>query len=173
MGKKLEISKKIVGIDFSLTSTGICVYEPKTNSKEFILVYRKDKYKKIDERITSIPVENSDQMVLKILQVVRNVQNLEKIGLEGISYRSTSSSFFDLNGFNYVLQFLLRQNLKNDVIIVPPRSVKKKAGSGNYKKEDMIARFVLKNPEYFWFKTKKPYDDLVDSFWVSLFVSEY
>ena len=163
---------KIVGIDFSLTSTGICIFEPQTNTKEFVLVYRKDKYKKIDERIQAIPVENSDEMVLKVLEILQSVENIGRIGLEGISYRSVSNTLFELNGFNFVLQFQIRQELGTDAVIVPPRSVKKKAGSGNYDKEQMIYRFVEKNPEYEWFKNKKPYDDLVDAFWVALFTWE-
>jgi len=111
-----------------------------------------------------------------------------KIGIEGISFASPGNTKVQYAGYHYVLRLLLTIVLpiKYDAVYVyAPNTVKKTAGKGNFKKDQMIEAFInsdavelqncplrnglIKTPELYQSpKAKhwmKPLDDIVDSYW--------
>lgn len=107
------------------------------------------------------------------------------VGIEGFSYGSVGSSSSKLYGYQYLLRyFLYSRNISWSVYA--PTTVKKTAGHGRFKKVEMIETF-LNNPKQLdiligsEFRIKlldnlniikpsskylKPFEDLVDAFWV-------
>lgn len=102
-----------------------------------------------------------------------------RIGLEGASFMSKERNSTDLNMFNGILRGVLANTFgKETLFVFPPSAVKKKAGKGNYNKDEMITAFVGAGPtastlhryvagEYAKDKKNcKPLDDLCDAYWV-------
>lgn len=102
------------------------------------------------------------------------------IGIEGFSYGSSGNSFIDIVGYGYAIRMALVKKYGSEKFSVfSPGNVKKTAGKGNANKELIMQYFMettsedLKN-NLFWQeltsekvdRTKKPVDDLVDSYYV-------
>ncbi len=110
------------------------------------------------------------------------------VSIEGFSFASTGNRLAQLSGYQWVLRYMLRKDMKmkpENFYVYAPMTVKATAGKGNFKKEDMIAAFIQsEDPQLretkFWqrlneapaeFQTKrgawlKPLDDIIDSYWV-------
>lgn len=106
------------------------------------------------------------------------------IALEGLSFASTGSSSLTYAGYHFIFRYLLSKTLNikyEDIHIIAPGTLKKTAGKGNLKKDEMIAAFIS---DSYWANTKfhqilvniptlfqspkakhfmKPLDDIVDS----------
>lgn len=107
-----------------------------------------------------------------------------EIALEGLSFSSQGSSALTYAGYHFILRRTLSEVLNipyEKIHIISPGTIKKTAGKGNFKKEQMIEAFIgdkffetskfwqniNSKPELFqspkahnW---QKPLDDLVDS----------
>jgi hypothetical protein len=102
------------------------------------------------------------------------------VGIEGFSYGSSGNSFIDIVGYGYAVRMALIEKYSPEKFSVfSPGNVKKVAGKGNANKELIFDFFMNTSSEdlktnQFWQKlkdgsidaTKKPVDDLVDSFFV-------
>ena len=102
------------------------------------------------------------------------------VGIEGFSYGSSGNSFIDIVGYGYAIRMsLIKKYGKEKFSVFSPGNVKKTAGKGNANKE-LIMQFFMEstqkdlNDNEFWKnlnsgkidKSRKPVDDLVDSFYV-------
>jgi len=191
-----------IGIDFSIISPAFCIEQ---NDKiEFFAVQRniKDELKKSfeladvkiylidpkikpEKNITEIERANSKdahELTTFIMEKLKDYKNISQIAMEGLSFMSRSNIISQFSGYNYVFREKLNQIIPFEKLFVfTPMTVKKIAGKGNFKKEQMIEAFInsndtspfhekLKNePETFQSKSGKwlkPVDDLVDSYWV-------
>ena len=112
---------------------------------------------------------------------------IEAYGFEGFSFASTGKRLTQISGYQWILRWeLMKQGMDfNKFWIFSPMTIKKTAGKGNFKKEQMIEAFIgsedpiLRNTGL-WkalstqpslFQTKKgswvkPIDDICDSWWV-------
>jgi hypothetical protein len=102
------------------------------------------------------------------------------IGIEGFSYGSSGNSFIDIVGYGYAIRMALVKKYGSEKFSVfSPGNVKKTAGKGNANKELIMQYFLESTSEdlrnnLFWQeltsekvdRTKKPVDDLVDSYYV-------
>lgn len=120
------------------------------------------------------------KLIVKHLATKVHTTSDTRIGLEGISYGSKGSSTLDIVGY----QWILRREIFVELGIVPqiyaPSTVKKHAGSGRFKKEQMIEKFFEEplsgNLFYDWAKKVreegkkmvKPIDDLIDGYWLTV-----
>lgn len=175
----------IAGIDFSLTSTGITIYN---NGYKFYAV-SKGFPKKFETFVNlcltdCIVLPKSDENFSYSINWVENIMNIlvinnvKSVALEGYSYSSTSSSFTKIAEVTGLLKYMLTIN-NIEFTIVQPTSVKKLAGNGRYNKSDMFQAFLnnvlnddelIKTDFYIYVKDKnsnvKPIEDVIDSYFV-------
>ena len=175
----------IAGIDFSLTSTGITIYN---NGYKFYAV-SKGFPKKFETFVNScltdcIVLPKSDEEFSYCINWVENIMNILKennvksVAIEGYSYGSTSSSFTKIAEVTGLLKYMLTVN-NIEFITVQPTTAKKLAGNGRYNKSDMFQAFlnnVLNDDELintqFYKEVKdknsnvKPIEDVIDSYFV-------
>jgi hypothetical protein len=140
----------------------------------------------INERLNSVDAEYLATTVCNTIKQYVNSESL--IAIEGISFASPGNTKVQYSGYHYIFRLIAKQifNISYEQIYTfAPNAVKKVAGKGNYKKDEMIAAFcnsesqLLKNcklqyglkntPELYQSpKAKhwnKPVDDIIDSFW--------
>ena len=111
------------------------------------------------------------------------------IGMEGISFGSTGNSLVDISMVTGILRKDLINNLGGNTerfFVLPPTSIKKFAGKGNFKKIDMFEAIIKENDiDSDFIKmlnsnknlcvtpkgvVKKPIEDMIDSIWVAKFL---
>ena len=203
--------KTYVGIDYSLKSPAVTVMS-KASDITFVIFPRenslKDKYietlkdtgviispvpyiKNVKDLAENERINSGDSEMLATAVATAILPHLKgdiKIGIEGISFASPGNTKVQYAGYHYVLRLLLTIVLpiKYDAVYVyAPNTVKKTAGKGNFKKDQMIEAFInsdavelqncplrnglIKTPELYQSpKAKhwmKPLDDIVDSYW--------
>ena len=116
-----------------------------------------------------------------------------KIAIEGLSFSSNGNALIDIS----MATALIRKKIVDTIgsqnfYVFPPTAIKKFAGKGNLKKDEMYHALVKKSPEiggnfsHFtdiisahsssWItksnQVNKPIDDLVDASWICLFLVE-
>jgi hypothetical protein len=116
-----------------------------------------------------------------------------KIAIEGLSFSSNGNALIDIS----MATALIRKKIVDTVgsqnfYVFPPTAIKKFAGKGNFKKDEMYHSLIQKAPEaggdfsHFtdiiskhadsWItkskQVNKPIDDLVDASWICLFLVE-
>jgi hypothetical protein len=107
-------------------------------------------------------------------------EDVDFVGIEGFSYGSAGNSFIDVVGYGYAVRMaILNKYGKEKFSVFSPGNVKKMAGKGNANKEAVMQFFLESKKEdlaqnQFWKKltdgsidkSKKPVDDLIDSYFV-------
>lgn len=117
-----------VGLDLSLTATGLIVLD--------------NKKKIIEQKIISTSSKNScESRINEIIENISFISNIVSLGgfnIEGLSFASSGHSILELAGLHYsVRHFFYKNNISFN--IVPPTSLKKfVSGKGNVKKEVML-----------------------------------
>ena len=116
-----------------------------------------------------------------------------KIAIEGLSFSSNGNALIDIS----MATALIRKKIVDTVgsqnfYVFPPTAIKKFAGKGNFKKDEMYHALVEKAPtaggnfsdftdviskhSSSWItkskQVNKPIDDLVDASWICLFLKE-
>jgi hypothetical protein len=202
-----------VGIDYSLTSPAVTILTdntllyfafPRENSlkENFQISLEKAGVKctnvanpKITKGKTSQEKEriNSIDAALLATTICLTIKPfIEKdtiICIEGMSFNAPGNTKIQYAGYHYILRYIIQTMFDfeyENMYVLAPMSVKKVAGKGNFKKDDMINAFmnydfgVINN-----FKDKlisdplsfqspkahhwsKPVDDIVDSFWTMI-----
>ena len=148
-----------VGIDYSMTSPAICIYD-KENGKfkytntvcHFLASKRMHEGLKTPNLIaTDYPIwtreeERYELLCNWVLDCIKNLPPEQTtITLEGYSFGSTGKVFNIAENTGVLKQGLYRMGYKIDV--VPPTTIKKFAtGKGNANKEKMYEAFVKENP---------------------------
>ena len=127
-----------VGLDLSLTGTGLIIIDSKANL--------------IKEKVISSNSKDKDED--RIQQITRSIfkelfdcrTDIQDISIEGISYGSKGKGFAELSGLFYYSQIRLKEDFPHiDIKIVPPTSLKKYiSGKGNVKKELVILNVYKK-----------------------------
>jgi len=126
---------KILGLDLSLTETGLVALEDKEIVMKHLIKTKPDQFETEIERIlyiineiTSLPIPYLDLVVI-----------------EGASLGSFKTrSLFTLGKLHGLIEMFLKEN-EIKYIIVPPRSLKKFiTGKGNAKKELMLLKVYKK-----------------------------
>lgn len=176
---------KHIGIDFSINSPAICIFEESTYN--FIGFYNQEgkKFEKKDPsdykyHRSLLDLEDVDIMHFNRRRKHENYsidqrQKIEdshtlgkhisevvgietcKIGIEGYSYGSKGNSFIDLISFNSVMRHVLYMETKSEIIVKTPSQIKILAGKGNANKGMMY--------EYFCQNTTKDLNIEKSSFW--------
>jgi len=200
--KKIQVdhsllrSNIVMGIDPSINSTGISVYNKIDNTYKYWLIVpepsnkQKEKQKDFCEFVTylyyqkfdklqskTISYEEKERMkvdnFIKICDYIKEIiiQNTpDVIVIEGVSYGSVGASLIDLAGLNFMLRYLINK-MNITYFIISPQTTKKLAtGKGNCKKIAVIESFYKENIEVEKLGIKK-IDDLADAYFISRYLN--
>lgn len=179
-----------IGLDLSMTSTGVTIYDVDNNTSSYYIICNKItnkslKYLQSLDFITPICLEkricdkNADSIQkesCKTFNIYNIVSQLELIVkrhrpeiacIEGVSFGS-SGSVVDLAGLNYAVRIMLLNNGVKEVKVIPPTQNKKLAtGNGSADKTLMISAWKKMDirtatmPEYV------KIDDVADSYFLA------
>ena len=153
-----------IGLDLSLTGTGIVVLDKDGNMVENLLIstFHKDP---VDKK-TIITTEQRLIIIKdKVLEICNKYENI-KIGMEGLSYGSRGESMLELAALHYFLKVnFLTSKFQYDTI--QPSAVKKHiTGVGNCKKELMLLKVYKK------YGVEFDDNNLCDAFGLAKFIFE-
>lgn len=123
-----------LGVDLSLTGTGVCVIDD-----TYLIKY--------ENVIKTSSKDNIEKRFLEILTELNRLKDrfeIENVCIEGLSFGSKGQSMLELAGLHYVLRLSLF-NCKSNYKVVPPTTLKKfVTGKGNVKKEQMLLQVYKK-----------------------------
>ena len=197
---------KIAGIDFSINHPSICIYDTETLECEF-LVFPKERSKGhkglTDTEVQIIDIQRLDvangvtttdrerilttNAIILAEGIIQNLpDDLDAIGLENLAFSASSNRLAEIAGYQYILrERLVNKYGANKIHFFAAMSVKAKAGSGKFDKNQMIEKFLdkdltklklklydkLESDITYFKKTKnwiKPIDDIADSYWIAI-----
>lgn len=192
-----------IGIDFSVNSTGVCIHY---NGIYKFAVFYKHLSKKILDKCGSFymcksnysEIEKNDDLSIKERKETLNaiilaanirdwigteIANCGYIGkieiiFEGFSFGSTGSMITKIAGYQFITRHQLLCFIPiNNMFFLSPGTIKKWAGKGNWKKEQIIEAVSISNNKEIFFLSQqldnfkklnntweKPIDDIVDSY---------
>lgn len=129
-----------VGLDLSLTSTGVAIIH------NDVATVRRITSKPKPKATTADQAERLDALVSEIVSAIPSSDDT-KVAVEGPSFASSGSAAHILGGLWWLVRHALRvEGL--DVTVVAPSSVKKYAtGSGNAPKDQVLAAVVRRYPD--------------------------
>lgn len=149
-----------IGLDLSINSTGVCVYDSITRHAEYYIIGTKFTKKALEyqhDNLSLIPCEKiiasqKDEYHVKESIKTHNIYNIivELRGLierfnpdvatiEGVSFQS-NGSVLDLCGLNYMVRMMLQEcNVPNMFIVSPTQNKKFATGNGQAEKDVMIS----------------------------------
>lgn len=185
---------RFIGIDFSLTSTGVC--EKFFDSEEIILhwfgatSHPKKRFKELESLINvksferlqikdyNLKCQNDIIQASNLAGMILDSLNVKKgdiIGIEGFSMSSIGNSIFDLVQYQSILRYEISK-ITDSINFFAPAEIKKFfTGKGNAAKVQMIDE-GLKCPKLNELNTvlqyAKPIDDLVDSYAIMRLLEE-
>lgn len=184
------------GLDFSINNPGLTI---DTGTEYLFFTMMRNVKKLITKEGFDICIiervfdtfSDINKIIYWILPILKQY-NVELLQIEGFSFNSTSSSYINIVEYTSILKYVIMKEGIN-VVSIPPTSVKKFAGKGNFKKPDMFRAFleindIKLNQTKFWKNCKlykdeiitlskngekegvrKPFEDIVDSFWVCFY----
>lgn len=163
---------RFVGIDYSITSPGICVG---TSAKDYHLYgFWKKEYSSPKITLFKYPPwkNNMERYHLLSSKVLDLIQEGDIISIEGYSYGSSKGLQYNIGENGGILKH--RIFMKYGIILTEyaPTEIKKFAtGTGNSNKESMVDSYEkdtnhMIREEFGINKVGSPISDLVDSYWI-------
>lgn len=123
-----------IGIDPSLTGTGIVVLDEQGNVLDKDLISTKASHK-IEDRLQTI----WNRLKYIIWDFAGKPVPYCDIAVEGLSFGSKSASMLELAGLHYLIRYMIDREFCGVRHVVPPQTLKKfVCGKGNVKKEQML-----------------------------------
>lgn len=183
---------KYCGVDFSLNSTGICIFDDLTNQHTYFNLTRKVVKKNIPliENIgvnlvihPNIQVDRTSEntklldAILTTDIIINLIKDCDKIGIEGVSFSSKGNSIAEISGYHYLLRAELHK-LNIPFEVYPPKQIKKFAGNGNADKDKMFEFFKNEDTQLanvindLCIKLIKPMDDIIDAYFICKFLKQ-
>lgn len=174
----------IMGIDPSINSTGICIYNGKkyiyynivgSMTKKMAAFTHKNlniiSYEKLKDKKTEY-FEKEQQKSINIFNICKIIEGLIKkykpacIAMEGVSYGSVgSAALVDLSGLNFAIRMMIMKYNIN-MVIIPPTTVKKAAvANGQADKQIMVDAWKRLDKNIADI-TEIKIDDLADSYFI-------
>lgn len=196
---------KIAGIDFSINHPSVCIYDTSNKECSFLIFPKEHSkgHKNLQDTEVSIidiqrldvqngtsvtereRVSTTNAIILSECLVQSLPPDIDAVGLENLAFGASSNRLAEIAGYQYILrERLVNKYGSNNIYFFAANTVKAKAGSGKFDKNQMIEKFLdveltglnLKlydklNSEITYFKrTKnwiKPIDDIADSYWIA------
>ncbi len=176
-----------IGLDLSINSTGICVYNCENKNTEYHIIGSKFTKKTIDSsqniisltKYTKMDIDKQSPYHIKESTKTINIYNIaneiEKIvktyhpqvaTIEGVSFQS-SGSVVDLAGLNYVVRKILMDNKIKTFIVSPTQNKKFATGNGQAEKDVMISAWQKSDPKVLSIPNYIKIDDLADAYFLA------
>lgn len=178
---------KFVGIDYSMTSPGICIIDENDQIEKLYYFTQKPKLEgKQSDVVEGIPypiygndIERFHKLATITVELIKKANDKVEIGIEGYSFGSSGSRVFQIAENCGILKHLLLLQ-GHQFQVVPPTVVKKLAtGKGNSSKEPVYNAFVeqtgIKLNELLGIKSEKvgsPMSDMADAYWIAKWVKQ-
>lgn len=163
----------LCGIDYSMTSPAICVYNTNTpllfdNCQFYSICNIKNKPSRKNIHYTEMKEYHSDEHRFDLLSdwalEVMKVNNVSTSIIEGYSFGSKSSRIFQIGENGGVLKSKIYKS-GIEIVKIPPTEVKKTFhGKGNASKELMIEALYQLESVKIGEGSKSPIGDIVDSY---------
>lgn len=160
-----------IGIDFSLTSPGICIFKDEyhfislfdtSSVKDWEKSKKFETHRNLSTIIQTIPyrriiqegdynlseglkMTNARILAERIVIILSDIVKGDDvtIGIEGFSFGSKSSSYIDLVMYQTILRVRLIEEFGEVLVVLSPSHIKKSfTGKGNANKELMINAFI-------------------------------
>lgn len=181
-----------IGLDLSMTSTGITIYDTESKNAQYYIVCNKITQKAMNElqkfdfikvrRIDKSTCDKDASSIVKEQHKTYNIYNIvseiERIVhyhqpttayIEGVSFGSTGS-VADLAGLNYAVRIMLINNGITHINVIPPTQNKKTAtGNGSADKELMISAWKKLDTRVAHIPAHIKIDDVADSYFLARF----
>jgi len=157
-----------IGIDLSMTSTGVVVL---TNDKELLWF----------KTIKTSPKDNIYKRVmyvLKQLDIIINYFNTASIVIEAPAFAAKGSRVYQMFGFHFVTTMLIFRYKNNVNQVVPSKLKKTVTGKGNANKDAMLQSLidldngVIDKFRENGFKKSTGLYDLVDAYFLAYYYGE-
>lgn len=152
----------LAGIDFSINSTSVCIWDGKEYSwfhfgrdKGSYLKFKSDSYNQIlfpqrkkgedycqTERMK---IHDADTLCKSIIEVLQK-NGVERVAFEGHSFNSKGNSLLELVSYQFLLRNMINMTMKislENMHFYSPISVKSFAGGAKFKKKDLLEKFIL------------------------------
>ena len=177
---------RVVGIDYSLTSPSICVYDLSDEFKlDSCMFYYLTSNKKLDIDTDNIHGDlhadykcNEERYYNITKWVIDKLQEDDKVFIEGYSLGSTGMVFNIAENCGLLKHYLWKHNYSYEII--PPTVIKKFAtGKGNANKDKMQEAFInetgydVKKKLNLTDKQWNPSSDIIDSFFICKYGVKY
>jgi len=176
---------KIAGIDYSISSPAICVYDTTKewsfSKLSFLALPESKKIDGVYDNITIIqnkgagvqPEERHDWLAINTINFLKQHQ-VECVYIEDYAFAAKGRVFHIGENCGLLKHYLWKSGIEINVVS-PPALKKFATGKGNAKKENMIEAFVEETNIDLWevFGVKRtkniphPIDDLVDAFYLA------
>lgn len=178
----------VIGLDLSISSTGVCVYDTETGQSRYYVVGWKFTKKSLNFQskiLTQIvynkwqSLKNDDyikkegdktQTVYNIMQELQPIIRKYKpaaVAIEGVSF-SSSGAVVDLAGLNYAVRMMLLSEGVNNIYVISPTQNKKFATSnGQAEKNLMIESWKKSDPQTREIPEYIKVDDIADAYFLA------
>ena len=187
------MSRLVIGVDPSFSSTGIAVVENNKLIKSYIVTHNKPKvkYTKIAEQYNNIfeyvyyeyMVPKGDEELIKTQNIIEatkaiisiillyKMQNYKiEVYMEGVAFSSRrTQSLVELGALNFNIRINLIKLGIPFHIITPSANKKAFTGNGAADKELIIKPFLMLNPDYQSLVGYIKMDDIADAFAVATY----
>ena len=179
--------KYFVGIDYSMSSPGLCILNDDESIHSLSFFSHKTKQDgKHSDLVEGIPypiygndIERFVKLGNLVLDKINELDGEVSIGIEGYAFGASGSRVFQIAENCGILKHLLHLN-GYSFEVVPPTVVKKLAtGKGNSSKEPVYNAFVeqtgIKLNELLGIKSEKivsPMSDIADAYWIAKWIKQ-
>lgn len=179
----------ILGIDLSMTSTGVCLYNSDKNKSKYFIIGNKFSKKILDQKlpdnlcILKYDKQKSDKRdsyqtkekhksinIYNILQRLKQIITeypVDAVCIEGISFGSRGS-VVDLAGLNYAIRMLaICEGIDYLIIASPTQNKKFATGNGSADKDQMISAWKKIDSSLNNVPSSLKIDDLADAYFLA------
>lgn len=177
-----------IGLDLSINSTGVCVYDDEAHTSEYFIVAGKmTKKAQIAQCdfvnrmiINKLSCDSKEEYHVKEAVKTNNIYNIvcsirsivEKynphvVSVEGVAFNA-SGDVIGLAGLNYMVRMMLKELNINNIYIVSPTTLKKYAtGNGQATKDVMISAWNNMDKKTLSIPTCIKVDDIADAYFLA------
>lgn len=179
----------ILGIDLSIASTGVCLYDSNKNSTEYFIIGSKFSKKILEQKLPDNlhlllhDKQKSDKTdsyqvkekyksinIYNILQHIKQIiadHSVDAVCIEGISFGSRGS-IIDLAGLNYAVRMLaICEGIDHLIIASPTQNKKFATGNGSADKDQMISAWKKIDSSLSKIPGTLKIDDLADAYFLA------
>lgn len=177
-----------IGLDLSINSTGVCVYDSVTRQTEYYIIGTKFTKKSLEYHHDNLNmilcekriINTKDEYHMKESIKTSNIYNIVVIirtliekfkpnvaTIEGVSFQS-NGSVLDLCGLNYMVRMMLQEcNVPNMFIVSPTQNKKFATGNGQAEKDVMISAWHKLEPHMKDVPKYVKVDDISDAYFLA------